>query len=477
MVVFSGEVEFKYSYRDDFIVKLIEERYGPCNINGVEVSASLDVKAEAHVEVDTTYGFTLITTLDFPPDLSNSYLFFRNRGEATAKFTVDALATATFRSGDFEFLSADKFGAAFTVPGILTIGPNFKLLGSVDGEVSVSGNLQAQVKLADWDVRQTYPVASDEWSPEAEKEPSRSGTQPIGEPEITYEVSAHGFVTGHIKPVISFGIDFKKTFIDIPSCKVDLVGDGHLTFHAWASTGTEGSEFCYEAIAGAELYAALDAPPAFRWALSHKDRFDITKMDSINVIEQTCPVKTGSTSSTERTRRSSRQTSSLEKRARVYGPPDIFKLKKLKCPGEDEPIIEDYPCSCGDGDGELFTRQATTCAYFPGRPGESTCNGDVASFDKSGSIGPQLGNGSFVPIHPVQRTRKLNTWSVNGVKYTIYFQDYPSCAEAAKNKKASRWWGFGPTNNKSPACPLIFKKFKSNEIGSSQFQGKTAAEL
>ncbi|KAB2569030.1 Chitotriosidase-1 [Lasiodiplodia theobromae] len=171
---FSGEVEFKYSYRDDFIVKLIEERYGPCNINGVEVSASLDVKAEAHVEVDTTYGFTLITTLDFPPDLSNSYLFFRNRGEATAKFTVDALATATFRSGGFEFLSADKFGAAFTVPGILTIGPNFKLLGSVDGEVSVSGNLQAQVKLADWDVRQTYPVASDEWSPEAEKEPSRS---------------------------------------------------------------------------------------------------------------------------------------------------------------------------------------------------------------------------------------------------------------------------------------------------------------
>lgn len=83
------------------------------------MAANLEVKADCHVDVGVNYGFTLVATLGNPGsfiDLSDSFLYFRTKGEVETKFVIDATVTATFNTGDIIMFSVDKFGAAFAVP-------------------------------------------------------------------------------------------------------------------------------------------------------------------------------------------------------------------------------------------------------------------------------------------------------------------------------------------------------------------------
>lgn len=113
------------------------------------VAAKLEFKAKTSVDIDTNYGFTLIATLNnLTPDLSNSHLYLHNRGKVDARFTVEAAVTAPFDTGELQLLDAHKFGAAFAVPGIITIGPNFKVGGRVEGDATLGVNLESKVALA-----------------------------------------------------------------------------------------------------------------------------------------------------------------------------------------------------------------------------------------------------------------------------------------------------------------------------------------
>lgn len=105
---------------ESLTVILLDEKYS-CELSGVQVDASLNVQAQTNVKVDTSFGLTLISTLSFPPDLSNSYLYFKNQGSVSALFTVDALASASFNIPDKELFGLENFGATFSVPGILTV--------------------------------------------------------------------------------------------------------------------------------------------------------------------------------------------------------------------------------------------------------------------------------------------------------------------------------------------------------------------
>jgi chitinase len=109
------------TYVDDFTVLILDEVFPDCPIGpkGTTVSGKLKVQATTHVEIETNFGFTLITSLA-TFDLSNSYLYFRNRGDVSAKFTADAVAQASWQSGDITLFSADRFGATFSVPGIVS---------------------------------------------------------------------------------------------------------------------------------------------------------------------------------------------------------------------------------------------------------------------------------------------------------------------------------------------------------------------
>lgn len=92
--------EFTHDIDTTFTAVLVKEQWGPCKVKGVDVQANLLAQAQTNVKVATSFGLTLITKLAMPLDLSQSYLYFKNKGEVSATFTLDAIGRASFETGD-----------------------------------------------------------------------------------------------------------------------------------------------------------------------------------------------------------------------------------------------------------------------------------------------------------------------------------------------------------------------------------------
>lgn len=101
------------------------------------MQASIRATLEANVQVSTSFGITIIAMLGSPLDISNSYLYFKNRGKVTAQFQVDAVASVDWSSGDIKLIGLDNFpGATFRVPGMLylfTVNPSTLQINNTDG--------------------------------------------------------------------------------------------------------------------------------------------------------------------------------------------------------------------------------------------------------------------------------------------------------------------------------------------------------
>lgn len=104
------------------------------------------------------------------------------------------------------------------VQGLLTVGPNFKLIGAIEGGITAQAKFEARVKLAKWDVKQTYPIANDEWDPAATEDPSRDGTDSIGKPEFDASVSANGYVKASVKPYVLLNTSTLIEFSQLTIC-------------------------------------------------------------------------------------------------------------------------------------------------------------------------------------------------------------------------------------------------------------------
>jgi chitinase len=113
----------------------------------------------------------------------------------------------------------ENFGANFRVPGIVTVGPNFRIFGALEGQVSLSGHLEAQVKIAEWNIQQAYPESSANANPSAVDNslPSYDDTKTVGQPQLNASVAAEGYITAHLKPRLTFGIEFGKSLQNMPS--------------------------------------------------------------------------------------------------------------------------------------------------------------------------------------------------------------------------------------------------------------------
>ncbi|KAJ5391856.1 hypothetical protein N7509_007346 [Penicillium cosmopolitanum] len=231
-----------------------------------KAQANIRSSITASIDVETSFGITIITTLKEGMDLSRSYLYFRNAGEVEARFELDAVASLTYSTGDIKLLDLDDFpGATFRVPGVVTVGPNLAVYASADASIVLAGHLEADVTLASWEIQQTYPQ-NDEYPEKALDEPDREA-KTIGKPHFDASVSANGEIALHLKPTVSFGIDFDDRW-KIPRCSVDLVLDGYVIGHAEDSYSLNGDNSCpfsYGIDAGSKMYAQLDAPEEFGW--------------------------------------------------------------------------------------------------------------------------------------------------------------------------------------------------------------------
>lgn len=54
-----------------------------------------------------------------------------------AKLSLEAMAEMSFTTGRMELFGAQNFGANFRIPGIVTIGPNFRVFGQLSGKATL----------------------------------------------------------------------------------------------------------------------------------------------------------------------------------------------------------------------------------------------------------------------------------------------------------------------------------------------------
>lgn len=506
--VATGTQGLSHSIDEKLTAVLIDEQWGPCPVGGASVQANLNAKAQAEIKVDTNFGLTIITTLAFPPDLSNSYLYFRNKGEVTAKFTLDAIASVTFDTGPKELFGMDNFpGATFTVPGILTVGPNFKLLASVDASLVLAGHLESQVNIVSWEVQQTYPQQSSEYEPKGLDSPDRDGTQILGEPTFDYSVSARGEVTAHLMPTFTFGIDFEPRW-KVDSCKVDLVADGWIRLMASAelSSNPATCPFTYGVDAGADLYAKLTVPSVFNWGSDQI--FNIGQIPAKQIVQGgSCPKSQSSKRDLSRSapwigssaynyNNASEETGSLAARAInrrdiVVGPLISIPSSFLKCPGDTASDLNCPVCgSKGDVTGDLRRRDDTdgdaeVCRLPAARPENSLCTDDGSTsqkrdvyakrwIDTGNALSGRDSGAHWLEKRAPKTDTKMFNW-VSALGGPWEFSRYPVCVAVSPPAGVAKWYSFTDDTGCSSA---VSKQNKNGaNVGTTPIAGNFASEL
>ncbi|KAL4984435.1 hypothetical protein BDW68DRAFT_193691 [Aspergillus falconensis] len=472
-------VELNHHVDETLEIILIDEQYGPCPFGPASVEASIRATLQANVQVDTSFGITIIVTLGSPLDLSNSYLYFKNKGKVTAQFQVDAVASVNWNSGDIKLIGLDNFpGATFRVPGVVTLGPNMAVYASADAAVTLSAHLQAEVNIVSWDIQQTYPQTN-QYPMSALDSPNYDGTQTLKSPSVDASVSAVGELALHLKPKVTFGIVFDDRW-DVPDCSVDLVLDGFVIFHAEAGLSTESSNSCpfsYGIDAGANVYGQLNAPSFYNWGGTKQ--VPIASVPRKQITPDTCagastsskrsldlPDELANASVSETTVASSVRRahgilfddvstdgasaglgllgSSLQKRDTFsLGPIITVPDSSLSCPGEN--VTGCLLCDSYGGDTTSLkirdlTEIAEACPWIP-TPDSACTDGDL---DKRARHNP----GKNMAL----------SWS-----YTFEFATYPPCSAGNLNSVSSISKWYMPRDVTSSGCdPTVVKFNKDN---------------
>lgn len=339
--------QYTHNMDETFTAKIVDDQWS-CGSGDTKFEGHILAQALTRVKVSTSFGFTLITKLSLPLDLSESYLSFTNNGEVTATFTVQALAKVSYTLPDKTIVTLPFPGASFRIPGIATIGPSVRVLGSLDASLALSATIETKVDIASWEVQQTLPDASSDYDPKEIDAPdygdtgSFNGLQP---PQFYAEVVAEGQVTAHLKPSVEFGVRFDDTW-KVGAAAVSITADGWVRLTAAAGISTTGTcPFTYGIDLGADLYVTVEAPSAFGWAPKN---FPLPGIESRSpVVGGTCPtLKDGSPSkrsiggidSLGMIESGSNFNSSqhqLAKRSGVWGPPFHIPLTSLFCPNPE----------------------------------------------------------------------------------------------------------------------------------------------
>ncbi|EGD98167.1 hypothetical protein TESG_05553 [Trichophyton tonsurans CBS 112818] len=379
------EIKREYTHSiDETVTAVIVDENWDCKRNGIKYDGHVTAKALTNMKISTTFGFTLIVPSLLPPlDLTKSYLTFYNKGEITATLTVDAIARFTY-SKQRTILTLPFSGATFRIPGIVTIGPQVHISGSIDAQATVAAKFETKVDIAKWEIRQTLPSdGSKEYNPQeiAKGDPdlSKSGDfSGIQRPEFYAGIEAAGDIVAKLnaaagKPKILTGqvliylpswnptnldpilLEFGVRFDDgwgIGGATAGVVGEGRVMVKmATGISTTAECPFTYDMQLGTHLYARADAR-IFKWP---ETKYEIVGWDKDIIKGGECPdLSIGSiggkslplssrwvtenniTSPHISHNRSLRlRAHELQKRAAVYGPAFRIPVGDLFCPTDD----------------------------------------------------------------------------------------------------------------------------------------------
>ncbi|CAG8971988.1 hypothetical protein HYALB_00003326 [Hymenoscyphus albidus] len=427
--------QFTHDIDETVIAKIIDEEWDcPLGDNG-KFDGHVLIQAETTVKVATSFGFTLITKLSLPLDLSQSYLTFGNAGEVTATFTLDAVAGVSYNK-EMEILTLPFPGATFRVPGIVTIGPSVRVLGQIAASLTVSAEIEAKVDIASWEIEQTLPAASSEFEPDEDDlvSPRNTGNMDgLSNPSFYAGVKAEGSVEAHIKASMEFGIRFDDKW-KVGAAAAGVVADGYVRFKVGAGKSNEATcPWSYGLDLGVSLYAQVESPPLLGWGTK---TWPLPGSGEVPLIKGgTCPdLKQGQSA-----RRSLPATengygwdqsnpgtmliaqgegqnstsSSIGKRVAVYGPAVTLDLQSRFCPNSDDDAGSKTLCSAiragweDEGDdplGDLVTRSLDIshainllekrskktpkafCAKKAGEAGAAKMNYQTPEYDENSAI-------------------------------------------------------------------------------------------
>ncbi|KAJ6052520.1 glycosyl hydrolases family 18-domain-containing protein [Penicillium canescens] len=454
--------EFTHSVKEKLEVILIDQQFGPCPVGPAQAQANLRATVDANLQVDTSFGVTIIATFgDGEIDLSDSYLFFKNKGEVTAKFQLDAVASLTYNSGDVKLFGLDDFpGATFRVPGVVTIGPNLAVYAAADAQFTVAGHVEAEVTVAKWDIRQTYPE-TDKYEPDAIDEPDYDGTQTLGDPKFEASITARGEIVLHLKPTVQFGIDFDKRW-GVDKATVDLVLDAYTIAHAQASASTNSDDSCpfsYGIDAGSDIYCQLNAPDLFGWG--GQSRYPIASVPRKAITPESCAGSGNKRRSLDEIDPRSGDYVSpfgsvsaggngLNKRdAFSLGPlitvPDTF----LKCPSNNSNTngIDCPVCSFKDNDDDTISKRDGDVCFYPGPSNGGRCT--------DSSLAKRANGDKYISL----------SWMNDDIK----FSRYPQCS--AGNLKSlngiAQWYMPKGAGNTPGQCGPEVAQFPIDNTGNS----------
>jgi chitinase len=219
------------------------------------------------VDIETAAGVTVIGRLGDLKSFEESSAWFHTSGSIDASLNFEAKGKMSFHTGQVELFGAHNFGASFRVPGIVTIGPDFRVLGSLSGDASLHLTSSYTVNFAKWDYSMRYPVPSGQTdAPEKMGDYEEPKVDKSQEP-FEWDLDASGQLTAHIIPKVTFGIVFDSSAIS--NAAMDLGVDAYTRLYADLKAGQDTSlVYCYGMDGGATLFANIEAPKLFNTELS-----------------------------------------------------------------------------------------------------------------------------------------------------------------------------------------------------------------
>jgi chitinase len=224
-------------------------------------------KAKLTVDIQTAAGVTVIGKLGDLKSFDESSAWFHTQGSIEAALTFEAMGKLSFHTGQMEVFGASNFGASFRVPGLVTVGPDFRILASIAGDASLHLTSSYKVNFAKWDYSMRYPVPQGEQEgPEKMSDYSEPQVEKSADP-FQWDLDAKGQLTVHIIPKVTFGIVFDNSAIS--NAAMDIGVDAYTRLYADLKVGlNEPLVYCYGVDGGASLFASIEAPTLFKTDLN-----------------------------------------------------------------------------------------------------------------------------------------------------------------------------------------------------------------
>ncbi|KAK9413532.1 hypothetical protein SUNI508_11854 [Seiridium unicorne] len=278
-------------YEDN--VKLLHfQKYCP----KLDLNTTLDLDANIHIGLYSQYGYYFEGSILPTPELISAYGYFSIEPAAAILMTLRGEATIQTSSDTVNIISGIGL-PGLSIKGLISIGPELDLTGSMDASLSVSGEINAGVSMGFDKTTVYFPNTEDAASDDAE--PGSDGDNALTDSKHTYSfepvldasLTATGNMALHLTPEVKFGISVLGGQLMEGYVKAGITNTIEMGISASASTSTSGdssAEFCYWADYSYRLFIAADISFIDDLAYWGGDYDVYSSDDPLTLVEETC---------------------------------------------------------------------------------------------------------------------------------------------------------------------------------------------